>query len=236
MKKLLTFLISSTLIVLLNGCGAGGVSLAQNAYNLNSGYHTLLTKGYSKQLTLTSTLCAGTVTLSASPEVAISTGAPLSGVPSVIWNEASGFDSIQQMKTAFTNCTPDLIWTDDMIVDSLGNSLGDVSVGMYGVTTSNTPLPSMVYVGSSGPMSTVTTYSDSTKVSVTGSIVTTYSFTSTSPTTANFALTVVVNNAQGALVQSVTTNFAVAQDGTMTLANAIATVNINNSLLNIALN
>jgi hypothetical protein len=198
--------------VLFSGCGGGGDSGATTtSFPAQAGFRARIAAGSTDNFTLSGT-CTGTAT--------ITNGAPtdstFEGVP--------GFAATQTATATvnLTNCTPEtnvISGTSyyDRSYTPLGSSIPGVEYAKFQPGPPLPLLPLAVKVGDTADYATLTTFTDSTKIIVTGQRVLSYVVEAD---TANTAVVNLVSKGYDMLHQPLFTQqsrYRIAADGTLTV-------------------
>lgn len=208
-NRALAFLLGTT-AALFAGCGGGGDSGATTtSFPAQAGFRARIAAGSTDNFTLSGT-CTGTAT--------ITNGA---ATPST-FEGVAGFAATQTATATvdLTNCTPatnTISGTSyyDGSYTPLGSSIPGVEYAKF--LTAPPPLPTAVKVGDAAVYATLTTFTDSTKIIVTGQRVLSYVVEAD---TANTAVVNLVSKGYDMLHQPLFTQqsrYRIAADGTLTV-------------------
>lgn len=142
----------------LSSCGGGGGSSSVLSFPLKSAYSTLVVNGYTKNYTVSGT-CSGTASETVAP-----------AKPGAIFEGTPGFSAASTVTISLTNCTQATTTaTSTLYYDSNYTPLGfNIVGGEYGVYLTPAVIPVSAVIGDSGIIGTITTYTDSTKTTLTG--------------------------------------------------------------------
>ncbi len=211
---------------LLSGCGGGGGGGGDSTtptptptptpaatpldmpFALAAGYQGRIASGASNTFDLSGT-CTGTASITTDP----ATAATFEGV--------NGYSAAQVSTVNFVNCSP----ASSSSNGSTYYSAGYVPIGLAIVggeysrfASAPSALPSTVKVGDSGELSTMTTYADSTKATVTGKRVVSYVIEHGTATTAIANVITRSYDVSNNLLATQQSRFHMAGDGTLTYA------------------
>lgn len=207
--KLLALTISS---VFLAACGGGGsgdsgpVTPAVTSFPLQAGYKALVANGMTKSFTISGT-CSGSGNRSTAPATTAAT-----------FEGKTGLSSTTTITMTFTNCTPaSIAQSSTSYFDSNYVPLGVNSIGVnYGVYLTPLVIPVSVSVGSTGTIGTETLYTNSTKVTGSGTNVMSYVVEADSSSTAIVNLIAKIYNASGTLTATEQDRYRLTSTGTLT--------------------
>jgi len=206
--------------LLVSACGGGGGSSgtaggsgttvnSTATFNVRSGYQARVTAGATDNYTVSGT-CAGTAQI-------------VNGATSATtFQGAAALSSTQTATVNFTNCTPSLSTAAgtnyyDSNYALLGSTVTGVEYASFTSGTTPTGLPTSAKVGDTGPLSTLTTYTDATKTTVTGSRTVAYAIEADTATTAVLNVIVKTYDASNALQVTQQSRYRVAADGSLTV-------------------
>jgi hypothetical protein len=206
---------------LLAGCGGGGggdtSSTASSAvppvastssFPLATGYQTLISGGENNNFNVSGS-CAGTATITTS---AATTAATFEGV--------TGFSAGQTSSISFSNCLPATSTTSGTSYYNGGYlPIGfAIAGGEYDVATAApTAIPASVVVSDSGTIVTLTSYTDSSKATVTGKRVISYQIEADTSTTAIANIITRSYNTSDQLLSTQQSRYRMAASGTLAL-------------------
>jgi hypothetical protein len=178
-----------------------------NAFNVQSGFVSLVSAGYTKTFSVTGT-CTGTFTLTAAPAT---TSTTFEGTAALSGNEA--------VTATLNGCTPSSLASTgtrffNMSYAPLGSSFQG---GNYGVYASVPVLPSAVHVGDVGTFGTVAFYTDSTKATSAGRQDVTYVVEADTATTAILNVISKNYNTSSVLTSTEQDRYKVAANGSLTV-------------------
>ena len=208
MKNCALAFLLGTAAVLFTGCGGGGDSGATTtSFPAQAGFRARIAAGSTDNFTLSGT-CTGTAT--------ITNGA---ATPST-FEGVAGFAATQTATVNLTNCTPATNTISetsyyDGSYTPLGSSIPGVEYAKF--LTAPPPLPTAVKVGDAAVYATLTTFTDSTKIIVTGQRVLSYVVEAD---TANTAVVNLISKGYDTLHQLLFTQqsrYRIAADGTLTV-------------------
>ena len=188
--------------------GGGGVT-STSSFNVRSGYQARVTAGATDNYAVTGT-CAGTAQ--------IVNGA----TASTTFEGATALSASQMATVNFSNCTPSLSTASgtnyfDSNFALLGSTVTGVEYAKFANGTTPTALPTGAKVGDTGTLSTLTTYTDASKSTVTGSRTVTYAMEADTATTAILNVIVKTFDTSNALQVTQQSRYRVAADGSLTV-------------------
>ena len=200
---------------LLAACGGGGTSAATTSatasFALSAGYSARINKGATDNFILSGD-CSGTASI-----------ATAAAVPST-FEGVTGYSAGQVSTVNFTKCTsstPSTTGTTYFNANYVPIGLS-INGGEYSSNTGQpapSTLPTTVIVGNSGPIDTMTTYADSTKMIVTGKRVLSFAIEPDTSTTTAIANIITKSYDQANnLLATQQSRYHMAADGTLTLA------------------
>jgi hypothetical protein len=214
MKTLTVTLIAAAAAFMLAACGGGGGGTTAttgpiasiNTFNLQSGYASLVSSGFSKTFSISGS-CAGTLTLTRGPAT---TAATFEGVAA---NSGTSATTL-----TFTNCTPSSIAaTSIQYYDSNYLPKGySVQGGNYGVYVSTPVISSAAKVGDVVVVGTTNLYTNSTKATGAGHADATYVVEPDTATTAIINLIDKTYNSSNVLTSTEQDRYRVAANGALT--------------------
>jgi len=191
------------------GGGGGGTVTSTATFNVRSGYQARVTAGATDNYTVSGT-CAGTAQI-----VNGATGA-------TTFEGAAALSATQTATVNFTNCTPSVSTAAgtnffDSNYALLGSTVTGVEYAKF--TSGSTPaaLPTGAKVGDTGALSSLTTYTDATKTTVTGSRTVSYAIEADTATTAVLNVIVKTFDTSNALQVTQQSRYRVAADGSLTV-------------------
>lgn len=208
MKKTFLLLIASLILVSCGGGGGGGDTSTPSpvtSFALQAGYKAYVAASHRDNFNVSGT-CNGTATVTSS----IPTAATFEGI--------AGYSTTSTVTLNVTNCTPatsSVTGTD--YYDANYNSVGASTGGEYSVALTVLPLPTSVKVGDTAVYAAATTYSDSTKTTVTGRRELSYIVENDSSTTAFVTAINKRYNTSNQLLSTSQEKYRIAGDGTLTL-------------------
>jgi hypothetical protein len=221
------FAAAGSIVALLVACGGGGGSsggaapsgsgtvTSASAFDVHSGYQARISAGASDNYTVTGS-CAGTAT--------ITNGATAPAT----FEGVSALSASQTATVTFTNCSPSVSTASGTnYYDSSDALLGTVVLNpvsqatieyaRWSATTTPAPLPTAAKVGDAGTLTTLTTYSDSTKTTVTGQRIFSYSLEADTASTAILNLVQKTYDASNTLLITQQSRYRVAANGSLTV-------------------
>jgi hypothetical protein len=223
MRRARRILLATTLIATLAACGGGGGGgggapapvASTSAFNVRSGYAARVTAGATDNYTVSGT-CAGTAQI-------------VNGATTAAMFE--GMQALAATQTAtvnFTNCQPSVSTASGTnYYDPNETLLGTVVVNpvsqavieyaSWAANTTPSPLPTAAHVNDSGMLTTLTTYSDSTKATVTGQRAYTYTIEADTATTAILNIVAKTYDTTNTLQITQQSRYRVAADGSLTV-------------------
>jgi len=203
----------------LTGCGGGGGGdsgvttstppvTSTNSFSLADGYKARLLAGATDNFNLSGT-CTGTATIA----TAAAAPATFEGV--------TGFSATQNSSASFSNCLPATSSaTGSTYYDAnyvpIGQSITGGEYSKYEALPA--ALPASVKVGDAGDIVALTTYSDSTKATITGRRVFSYVINADTPTTVFADIFIRTYNTSAQLLSTQQSRYRMAVNGSLTLA------------------
>lgn len=173
-----SFSTALSISALLVACGGGGGDSGPITSNAQFSLDAAMTKAMTSNLTLTGTAIDGADTWSISLSVAPASDATFEGI---IRKQASQSLTIKKNNTTVGVSSYTQFFSANPFID-YGAIFSD---GTYGVMTLHSGnLPATAMVGSSGPLGTLTLYSNATKASIVNTEQTTWSLEADTATTA----------------------------------------------------
>lgn len=140
------------------GSGGGGTVVSPLSFPARSGYTNRLVNGADDRFTISGT-CSGTAQITAG------------AVAATTFEGVAGYQGSQTSTVNFSNCIPATSTASGTtFYDSAYATIGTIVTGLEYSKFAAAPvaLPSSVRVGDSGPIVSLTTYTDSTKATATG--------------------------------------------------------------------
>jgi hypothetical protein len=207
------------LAILLSACGGGGGSDSPSAaptptpvastksFALATGYAARVTSGSNDNFTLSGT-CSGSAT--------IATAAAAAGT----FEGVAGFSASQVSTISFTNCLPASNSSTGMTAyDANHVPIGLSIVGGEYAKYEALPaaLPASVKVGDTGTISSLTTYADNTKATITGRRVISYAIEADTDATAIANIVTRSYDTSAQLLSTQQSRFRMVETGALTL-------------------
>jgi len=205
--------------VLISACGGGGGGsgttggggvTSTSTFNVRSGYQARVNAGATDNYAVSGT-CTGTAQIvngAASPTT---------------FKGAAALAATQNATVNFgTSCTPSLSTASgtnyyDSTYALLGSTVTGVEYAEYANGTTPAGLPTGAKVGDTGALTSLTTYTDASKMTVTGSRTVTYAMEADTATTAILNVIVKTFDTSNALQVTQQSRYRVAADGSLTV-------------------